>query len=78
MPRYFFHKCDGETINKDREGRELGSEEVARNVAIMIARCLISEDAIRGHVSLDSSIRVEAEGEHLFTLPFREAVTLTA
>lgn len=76
MPRYFMHVCNGTGFVPDEEGQVLASDEAAREVAVKSARALMCDDMGRGFLDLASFIEVERDGEHLFTLTFKDVVTV--
>jgi hypothetical protein len=78
VPLYFFHLRDGQDILLDPEGSQLkGQNEVALR-ALEAARSLISDDALKGHISLQCHIDVADEaGNLVHCLTFNDAVTIT-
>lgn len=73
MPRYYFHLRNDEIVD-DEEGRELPDIAAARECAIEAARELTCASIHRGRLNLDHYIEVvDAEGEPLFRVAFREA-----
>ncbi|HEX8669028.1 MAG TPA: hypothetical protein VF727_11735 [Allosphingosinicella sp.] len=76
MPRFYFHVCNGDGFTPDEEGSELPDAETARAEAVRSARSLMSDELRDGFLNLSSFIEVEAEGEHLFTVTFEEAVKI--
>jgi hypothetical protein len=79
MPRFYMHVCNGNGFVEDEEGVELPDEAAARQKAIEAARDVMAGDLRKGELDLTSFIEVENEARLLlFTLPFTEAIKLTA
>lgn len=77
MPRYFFHVCNGDGFTQDPAGAELPSADAARAEAIRIARGIMADEMQSGQMNLASFVEIEdAEGEHLCTVTFPEAVEI--
>jgi len=75
--RYYFHLREDENYVLDEEGRELRDIGMVRAAAMADARSVISAEASDGKIPLRSIIEVEnSEGEKVFELLFRDAVTL--
>lgn len=78
MARYFFHFCDGQDTLIDEDGKELGSLDAVKSVALREARALVSQEALQGKIELNQSIEVrDAEGAVVHTLQFRDAVSVS-
>ena len=76
LPRYFFHIVDGRTV-RDEEGQDFPGLEEARAEAIGGARSIKREAHWEGRLPLNERIEVADEnGTVLFTVPFREAITI--
>ena len=79
MPLFFMHVCNGNGFVEDQEGVELPDQDFARVKAVEAARGIMAEDLRKGELDLSSFIEVEdQEHNHLFTLHFSEAVTMTS
>ena len=78
MPLYFFHLRDGTDILLDPEGSQLKGHEEVADRALAAARSLISDDALKGHISLLCHLDVEDEaGNVVHCLAFNDAVSIT-
>lgn len=76
MDRYFFHVHDDFDV-VDEEGLVLPNEEAARQTAVSAARSLICEQVTTGRLTLHHRIEVcDDRGDHLFDVPFGEAVEI--
>jgi hypothetical protein len=77
MPRYYLHIVrDGEAI-KDPEGYDLPDLDAAKREAISGAREILSEEVLRGSLSLDEHIEiVDDRGEVVFVIPFMSTVDI--
>lgn len=77
MARFFFHHNDGRSWSLDEEGKELPGTDTARQIAVMTARSMICDEALKGRISLRQTIKVtDGEGREQFKLPFSEAVEI--
>ena len=78
VPTYFFHLRDGKDILLDPEGTHLEGQVAIAETALLAARSLISDDALKGHISLECHIDVEDEGgKVVHCLAFTDAVRIT-
>jgi len=76
MPRFYFHVHDEKTV-LDEHGTNLPDVAAARAEAVNGARDIMCDQVREGHLNLAYWLEVEdAEGRHLFTLPFRAAIEL--
>lgn len=77
MPRYFFHVRDGERLQRDLEGTDLPSLEVAHEEALEDARFLLAEKIKRGEVINGQRFEITDEaGEVLDVVPFKAVLRL--
>ena len=74
MPRFFFHLYN-DIISTDEEGRELPDLEAARTAAVQEVRSVMTEDVLKGKVTLSHRIVVADEnGCVVATVRFADAV----
>lgn len=77
MPRYLFDLLHGAERIPDEEGRDLPDLEAARRYAIVAAREIVSEQALKGELPLSYALVVRDErGAILLTIPFGDLFTL--
>ena len=78
MPHYYFH-VRNDIDTDDLEGMDLADEATARRFAVDNARVLMCETLRQsGNINVSHSIIVAGEDRsELFTLTFREAMTIT-
>ena len=76
VPRYYFHLYNNVVI-RDEEGDELPDLEAARAEALEAARGMICHSVKGGKLNLSHRVDVhDDKGKQLFTLPFRNAITI--
>ena len=77
MPRFYLHVRTPGGLIEDHEGIEFADYTSAIIEAVRGARCLMKGEVTAGTLCLDQSIEIyDAEGTHLTTVPFTEAVRL--
>jgi hypothetical protein len=79
MPLFYLHiRCDAGLI-KDEEGIEREGLAQATLEAVRGARSIMSDEVQAGHLRLDQAIDIhDAEGRQLSSVPFGDAVRITA
>jgi hypothetical protein len=76
VPRFFFHLYD-DTVALDEEGKELPTQEKARQEAVMNARHLACAEVLDGHLGLNHRIEVTDTNDTLVaTVHFKDVVKL--
>ena len=77
MPRFHLHlRAPGQYI-EDEEGAEFSDSNTAIVEAVRGARCLMTGEVAHGTLCLDQSIEIhDADGHHLTSVPFTEALTV--
>jgi hypothetical protein len=76
MPKFFFNLRNDVCVN-DEEGRDLADAVKAREMAVSVARDIMSEDIKDGRLVLKDEIDViDDMGEKVLTLPFRDAIEI--
>ena len=74
MPRFFFHLYD-DIVALDEEGKELLTQDEAREEAIMNARHMACAEVLEGHLGLNHRIEVvDAADQPVATVFFKDVV----
>jgi hypothetical protein len=74
MPRFFFHLYN-DLISTDEEGRELPDIEAARAAAVHEVRSVMTEEVLKGRLTLSHRIVVADEAGHVVaTVRYADAV----
>lgn len=76
MPLFYFHIHDDFEL-RDEDGIDMAGPAAARDAALAGARGMMSEQVLKGRLSLHHRIEVEdADGVAVLTLPFADAVEI--
>lgn len=76
MTHYYFHLFNDE-VTHDDEGTEIEGIDAARTFAIDAARALAAESIVEyGHLVLSHRIEIQAEGQIVDTVHFRDAIQI--
>ena len=76
MPLFFFHIHEDSEVT-DEQGIDMADAAAARVAAVAGARGIMSEQIVKGRLSLHHRIEVEDEaGGAVLTLPFADAVEI--
>lgn len=79
MPRFYFNVVDGVGTATDEEGLELHGMAAVRSLAVQGARDIMASEVRLGSIDLTWRIVVTDEaGGQVLSMPFSEAVTVTA
>jgi hypothetical protein len=78
MPRFFFHLYN-DMITTDEEGRELADVATARAVAVDEVRAVMTDEVLKGRLTLSHRIVVADESGHVVaTVRYADAVDVKA
>ena len=77
MPLFYLHIRTPTALIEDAEGAEYADYATAVVEAVRGARCLMTGEVVGGTLCLNQSIEIhDADGSHLTSVPFAEALRL--
>lgn len=78
VPRYYFHLDECGDGTQDQEGHDIADNAAARAYAINMARSIMRAEIDEGRLCMRCAIKIaEADGEHVMTVQFSEAIKLS-
>lgn len=75
MPRYYFNVREHDRLEKDLEGAEFATDDLAYEEAVMAAREMMSEKVLQGAIVDGQVFEVtDADGRVIHTVPLKSVV----